>query len=145
MYDRLEERTKGYTGTIVSGYELAQIANKIYALQYMAPELCKVDDFLLIELEEETMWGENKIALVCTEGVGWEQNEYGVINVPTNVGEYGIYNGRVQIGVDVIKRCTTGEVVDIAHFVRVFGDRLDRNVAVWQNVMKKSAQSEVNA
>lgn len=139
MYDRLEERTKGYFGTIVSGYELAQIASKIYALQYHEPVDCKVDDFLLIELAEQDNFGDHKIAIVCTEGVGWEQDIYGTIPVPTNIG-HGLYNGRVHISTEVIKRCATGEQVDIAHYVRVFGDRLDRNVSIWQSAMRKEHQ-----
>lgn len=140
MSYRMEDRKKGYMGTIVSGTELAQIANKIYALQYKEVEPCKVDNFLLIELAEKTIWDEHKVALVCTEGVGWEQDIYGTIPVPTNVGEYGIYNGRVHISVEVIKACTTGEQVDIAEYVRVFGDRLDNNVHIWQSAMNKPKQ-----
>ena len=78
-------------------------------------------------------------ALVCDEGVGWEQQDRSLINVPTNLGGFGLYNGSVKMSVGLIKSCLTGETADIADFVRVFGDRLDNNVAIWQNQMLEPA------
>lgn len=135
---RREERKNGYIGEIVSGDKLAQIARQIYALQYLPNQIseCTVEDMLLIELKEQTSWGENKYAIVCDEGVGFKQQDRYLITIPTNVGELGIYNGAVELSVDVIKSCLTGETKDIADFVRVFGDRLDNNVYIWQSEMK---------
>lgn len=135
MTTRLDERTKGYIGTILDGAKLTEIANQIYALQYKDASTCTVDDLLLIQLDEVDGWNDPKYAVVCTEGVGWEQDEYGTISVPTNVGEHGFWNGRVHISKDVILQCVTDKQEDIAHYVRVFGDRLDRNVYIWQNKM----------
>ena len=78
-------------------------------------------------------------ALVCDEGVGWEQQDRSLINVPTNLGGFGLYNGSVKMSVGLIKSCLTGETADIADFVRDFGDRLDNNVAIWQNQMLEPA------
>lgn len=145
MYNRLEERTKGYYGQIVSGAKLAVIAKQIYALQYNNPtEEVGVEDLLVIQLKEQNWKGDYKTAVVCTEGVGWEEDEYGTISVPTNVGEFGIYNGRVHISVDVINSCLTNEIADIAYYVRVFGDRLDRNVAIWQSAMNKQTELKLS-
>ena len=126
---RLEERKKGYIGQIVSGEKLAEICNEVYKLQYVEPSGCTVEDLLLIELRD------NKYALVCTEGVGWKQDDYNLINVPTNVGDWSIYNGHVDLSVAVIKTCLTGETQDIADYIRVFGDRLDTNCSIWQSRM----------
>lgn len=147
MNTRMEDRTKGFYGTLISGEKLAVIANAIYALMYQSSDTkCHIDDLLLIELAEKDPWGEPKFALVCSEGVGWQQDEYSTISVPTNIGN-GYANGRVHISVEVIKSLSTGKSVDIAEYVRVFGDRLDNNVAIWQNAMTEKANKggRVNA
>jgi len=139
MTTRMENRTKGYIGTIVDGAKLAQIANAIYALQYPQDQLieCTVDDFLFVELAEKDSFEGHKGAIICDEGVGWEQDAYSTIQVPTNLGFLNRYAGRVHISVAVIRSCLTDKQVDIAEYVRVFGDRLDNNVAIWQSAMKK--------
>ena len=121
---RMENRKKGYIGTILDGKKLADIANQIYALQY-GDEAgnCTVDDLLLIELAEKDTWGDPKYAVVCTEGVGWEQDSFHLISVPTNVGDMSSWNGKVQIAINVIKSCVTEQTQDIAEYVRVFGSQ----------------------
>ena len=135
MNTRMDNRTKGYVGSSVSGKKLADIANKLYSVQYGDASTCTVDDFLFVELKKQDAFGHPRYALVCSEGVGWEQDEYGTILVPTNLGRMSPYGGRVHISVEVIKESLTGERVDIAEYVRVFGDRLDNNVAEWQSAM----------
>jgi len=131
----MRDRTKGYIGQIVDGKKLAEIANGIYELQYTDPSKCTVDNLLLITLEEKNAYGENKYALVCSEGVGWEQDTYGCLEVPTNIGQMGLWNGRVFISVDTVKDCLTDQTEDIADYIRVFGDRLERNCDLWQSKM----------
>jgi hypothetical protein len=132
----LRERSKGYIGQIVDGKKLATIANGIYALQYSNDfSECTVDSLLFVTLEEKNVFGDNKYALVCSEGVGWEQDTYGCLEVPTNIGQMGLWNGRVFISVDTVKSCLTDQTEDIADYVRVFGDRLDRNCSLWQSKM----------
>lgn len=133
--NRLDERTKGYYGIKLDGAKLAEIANQIYALQYTNPVKCNIEDLLLIELTEKDVFGNSRYAVVCSEGVGFEQDDFGTISVPTNIGEWGYANGRVHISAEVIKQCRTNELIDIALYVRVFGDRLDRNVYIWQSAM----------
>ena len=130
------KRTRGYTGKIVDGEKLSLIANGIYDLQYRSGfSECKVDNLLLIELEEKNVFGDPKYALVCSEGVGWEQDTYGCLEVPTNIGQMGLWNGRVFISVDTVKECLTDRTEDISDYIRVFGDRLDRNCSLWQSKM----------
>jgi hypothetical protein len=134
--DRRESRMNGYIGTIVDGQKLAEIANGIYALQYSNEfSKCTVDNLLFIELEEKNVFGDPKYALVCSEGVGWEQDTYGCLEVPTNIGQMGLWNGRVFISVDTVKSCLTDKTEDIADYIRIFGDRLDRNCSLWQSKM----------
>ena len=136
----MSERKKGYIGQIVSGEKLAVLAKQIYAIQYKPESIdsqVDVSDLLLIELDKKDDWGDTRYALVCDEGVGWEQQDRYLINVPTNVGQMGLYNGSVDLSVDVIKSCLSGETADIADFVRTFGARLDNNVWTWQNQMKE--------
>ena len=134
--DRRESRMNGYVGTIVDGKKLAEIANGIYNLQYSSDfSECTVDNLLFIELEEKNVFGDSKYALVCSEGVGWEQDTYGCLEVPTNIGQMGLWNGRVFISVDTVKSCLTDKTEDIADYIRVFGDRLDSNCSLWQSKM----------
>ena len=132
----MRERSTGYIGQIVDGKKLAVIANGIYNLQYSSDfSECKVDNLLLITLEEKNVYGDNKYALVCSEGVGWEQDTYGCLEVPTNIGQMGLWNGRVFISVDTVKECLTDQTEDISDYIRVFGDRLDNNCSLWQSKM----------
>jgi hypothetical protein len=132
----MRNRQKGYIGQIVDGKKLAVIANDIYRLQYSNDfSECTVDTLLFIELQEKNVFGDPKYALVCSEGVGWEQDTYGCLEVPTNIGQMGLWNGRVFISVDTVKSCLTDTVEDIADYIRVFGDRLDSNCSLWQSKM----------
>jgi len=133
---KMSSRTKGYIGTLVDGKKLATIANGIYNLQYSSDfSECTVDSLLFIELEEKNVFGDPKYALVCSEGVGWEQDTYGCLEVPTNIGAMGLWNGRVFISVDTVKSCLTDKTEDISDYIRVFGSRLDSNCSLWQSKM----------
>ena len=132
----MRERSKGYIGQIVDGKKLAVIANGIYNLQYSSNfSECTVDNLLFVTLEEKNVYGDNKCALVCSEGVGWEQDTFGCLEVPTNIGAMGLWNGRVFISVDTVKECLTNQTEDISDYIRVFGDRLDNNCSLWQSKM----------
>jgi len=129
------QRTKGFIGSVIDGKKLADICNKIYDLQYSENATCKVSDLLLIELKAQDECGNNKFAVICSEGVGWEQDFYRTIEVPTNVGQFGLYNGRVHISIEVIKTCLTDKTVDVSEYIRTFGQRLDDNCWLWQAQM----------
>jgi hypothetical protein len=137
---KMSNRAKGYIGTIVDGAKLAEIANDIYKLQYGNDiGTCTVDSLLFIELEEKNVFGDPKYALVCTEGVGWEQDTYGCLEVPTNIGQMGLWNGRVFVSVEKVKECLTDRTEDISDYIRVFGSRLDSNCSLWQSKMSVGA------
>lgn len=132
---KMRDRTKGYMGNVLDGKKLAAIATEIVKAQYNNPSELTVDNLLLIELEEKNVFGDPKYAVVCSEGVGWEQDEYGCIEIPTNIGAMGLWNGRVFISVDKVKACQTIFQKDISDYIRVFGSRLDSNCSLWQSKM----------
>ena len=134
----MSNRTIGYTGNVLDGKKLAKIANDIYRAQYSNEfSTCTVDDLLLIELEEKNVFGDPKYAVICSEGVGWEQDNYGCLEIPTNIGQMGLWNGRVFISVETVKSCQTIFKKDVSEYIRTFGDRLDRNCSLWQSKMSK--------
>ena len=135
--DKMSERVKGYVGQIVDGKKLATIANDIYKAQYNEFSTCTVDNLLFITLEETNAFGDHKYALVCSEGVGWEQDTYGCLEVPTNIGQMGLWNGRVFVSVEKVKECLTDETEDISDYIRTFGYRLDSNCSLWQSKMSE--------
>lgn len=136
---RKENRVRGFYGTLVSGEKLAVIANQIYGLMYIGTSSCKVSDLLLVTLKDQKESLDERKALICTEGVGWEEQGMGLISVPTNIN-FGLWNGHVDISVAVIESCATETQVDIADYIRVFGDRLEDNLADWQFAMKKESK-----
>lgn len=68
-------------------------------------------------------------AVVGTEGVGWDSDMAGRIPVPLLHG-FGSGN-EVEIGAQTLWNLRSGEQTDLADHVRVFGDRLERNHALW--------------
>jgi len=132
----MRDRIKGYKGNKLDGKKLAKIANDIYRAQYSNDfSECTVDNLLLIELEEKNVYGDPKYAVLCSEGVGWEQDSYGCLEIPTNIGQWGSWNGRVFISVDTVKSCQTIFQEDVSEYIRTFGDRLDSNCSLWQSKM----------
>ena len=131
----MRNRTKGYVGNVLDGKKLATIATEIVKAQYNNPSELTVDNLLLIELEEKNVFGDPKYAVVCSEGVGWEQDEYGCLEIPTNIGAMGLWNGRVFISVEKVKACQTLFKEDISDYIRTFGSRLDSNCSLWQSKM----------
>lgn len=68
-------------------------------------------------------------AVICTEGVGWVADEYNAIEI-TVLGHFG-QNSRMFLYVERIPEMFTGETVDLADYIRTFGDRLERNFDLW--------------
>jgi hypothetical protein len=68
-------------------------------------------------------------AMIHTEGVGYVADEYNVIEFPV-FGMMG-NNTRCQVYVGRIEDLQTGEMVDLADHIRVFGDRLESNFSLW--------------
>jgi hypothetical protein len=77
-----------------------------------------------------------EIALVVTEGVGYvKDSDQLYIDIPLNLGmTFGFVT--VPMGLNTIKDLTTDEQVDLADWVRVFGDRLEVNFGIWKRWAK---------
>lgn len=74
----------------------------------------------------------NGLATICSEGVGWEENQYGELIIEVWVDNYM----RDYIDVPkafVIGALTDGTEVELADFIRTFGARLDNNFHIWKN------------
>lgn len=114
--------------------KVTQILRDILAAQYggTADDYAVAADTLVIAPIPNTDdgWDRPRHALICTEGVGWEQDEYQRIYLP---GYYGMgAPAGTHVGVyRLLDECRTGEQIDLADFIRSFGDRLENNFSIW--------------
>lgn len=83
--------------------------------------------------------GRDGTALICSEGVGWYVKETidldASVRTPNEKG-YTLSWTEVPFTLEEL-RAIPSEPVDLADFVRVFGDRLERNFYIWQNELAK--------
>ena len=71
-------------------------------------------------------------AIINDEGVGGHETEDHV-RVWFTYGEMGLYMHDILIPSDALIEASTAEPVDLADFIRTFGDRLDSNHELWAN------------
>lgn len=83
--------------------------------------------------------GKNGLATVISEGVGWYADENG--NVPVNYHAGQFNSGYQDISVEELKTLISDKTIDLADFVRVFGDRLENNFYLWVNYANGYEQS----
>jgi hypothetical protein len=86
--------------------------------------------------------GENGLATVITEGVGWYADKDG--GIPINYWGKNGRNGYIDITADQLKTLISDETIDLADHVRVFGDRLETNLYLWQNYAKGYPQDKMS-
>ena len=124
---------------VVDSEKLSKVAQKVFALQYgiaLKDVPYRVEPLVVVRNAAITnKWDlrENReVCVVCTEGVGWECDEYGLVTVPmtTPMGA----SAHVKLSGTVVAKCLTDEEVDLADWVRVFGDRLETNFDVWRDM-----------
>jgi len=109
--------------------KVRDIAQAIVAAQYGGDATSVMPMHCAIGLIPNTDdgWGEPLAAVICNEGVGWEQDDTNRVFVPCWQGIAG-----VDIGIDrLLNECRTGEEIDLADFIRSFGDRLEGNFDIW--------------
>jgi hypothetical protein len=74
---------------------------------------------------------EDGIVTICTEGVGWKLNDIGEATI--EIYYDGIFQYPDVPLVFVLGALSGGTEVELADFIRVFGDRLERNFSIWKN------------
>ena len=83
--------------------------------------------------------GDKGVATVCTEGVGWFIDDKGLLPVNYHVGQFG--SGYIDITPEELMPLISNETVDLADFIRSFGDRLENNFYSWVSYARGWNQS----
>lgn len=86
--------------------------------------------------------GEKGVATVITEGVGWYADSEG--KLPINYWGKNGMSGYLDITPQELAPLISDETIDLADFVRVFGDRLETNLYIWQYYAKGYPQDKVS-
>lgn len=71
------------------------------------------------------------IATICSEGVGWMENQFGELTI--QVYRDGFITYLEVPTVFVVGALANGTEVELADFIRTFGARLDNNFYMWKN------------
>lgn len=102
-----------------------------------APETFKADGMAIVN-------GENGLATLCSEGVGWFKDENGMI--PINfwmANSSGYYDIPAE---DLPSLIHETNFIDLADFIRNYNDRLENNFYQWKHYAKGYEQmSQANA
>jgi len=86
--------------------------------------------------------GKNGVATVIDEGVGWYADKNG--KLPINYyGKNGM-GGYLDITPEELAPLISDETIDLADHVRIFGDRLETNLAIWQYYAKGYPQDKMS-
>jgi hypothetical protein len=146
MSDRYEARTKGLVAYKLNSESLTEYAReyvKVAYGTYSPEEYLNVEPLLLLATKERGSWGTHRLATLCTEGVGWLENEHtGLVPIYVDLSPYGGQSLLMGLHPRVVMRHITDEKVDLADWVRVFGDRLEINLGIWQNQIRGIDQDE---
>ena len=86
--------------------------------------------------------GKNGVATVLDEGVGWYADKEG--KLPINYWGKNGANGYIDITPEELAPLISDETIDLADHVRVFGDRLETNLFIWQNYAKNYPQDKMS-
>lgn len=77
---------------------------------------------------------DGKVFVICTEGVGWEVKEEFKVDVwGSSANSFSMFPvARITLSKrEVLEGMELGEEVDLADWVRAFGDRLECNFGTW--------------
>lgn len=146
-HPRYAERRKGVTARLIDSESLTTHIRKIIELTYGQVDgldKCDVEPLVLVMLKDKDSWGQNRIAIIGTEGVGWKSDKDSrIVSVPV-WSNNGMSHARpVELHRDVLVEFATAEVIDLADWVRIFGDRLELNLALWQEQVRPTESVEV--
>jgi len=144
---RYAARTRGYIARVVDSESLSAHIRLIIKLTYGdidGLDKCGVEPLVFVELEDKDSWGHARVAIIGTEGVGWRSDpDSRIVSVPV-WSNNGMSNARpVDLHSEVLRDFLTAESVDLADWVRVFGDRLETNLSLWQEQVRTPESAEV--
>lgn len=123
-------RIIGITAHLLDNSKLADaIADEIVRSGETSVDRTKVYPMDAVVLRSQT--GET-FAVINDEGVGGFETEDHV-RVWFNYGKHGLYIHDALIPSSDVLDAVTSEAVDLADFIRTFGDRLDANHYTWAN------------
>jgi hypothetical protein len=82
---------------------------------------------------------DGKVFVICTEGVGWEvKDEFKVDVWGSGANSFSMFPvARITLSKrEVLEGMESGEEVDLADWVRAFGDRLECNFGIWFDTLE---------
>jgi hypothetical protein len=137
---RYEQRRKGVTARRIDGWinlHIQDIIRLTYG-SFDGIEKCAVEPLVFVETIDDDAWGTPRVAVIGTEGVGWKSDaDTRLISIP-------VWSSRpVELHRDVLMKFVTEETVDLADWVRIFGDRLESNLWMWQEQVRPTESAEV--
>lgn len=136
------ERPRGLMVEKLNTVKLTAIVQQIANLQYGELDVKpKVWEDLVIGFDpNKEEWRKGNAVLICSEGVGWTPNEYGLLPIPTKAG-FG-NESMTYVSAEVVVGCLNGIQVDLAdHIDDRHKDRLETNFAIWHNLLTKEKVS----
>ena len=130
--DRYSSRT---FGTVVHVIDVEK-ATAFIKERFEAPDLDITAEAMAV------VNGKSGPATVITEGVGWFADAHG--KLPINYYGKNGNNGYLDITLAELAPLISDKTIDLADHVRVFGDRLETNLYIWQNYAKKYPQDKMS-
>jgi hypothetical protein len=133
------------TVALLDTAKVETLALKILALQYgTTPSALRKDGYRLdaplvigwVDTKRRTngrdweAFRSTSLAVVGTEGVGYDSDDRGRITVLLQAGFLG-HSAEVDISAKHLWSLRSAETVDLADHIRVFGDRLEDNHYIW--------------
>lgn len=128
--NRYELRTKGVNVLLLDADKTTALIRSRYS---NASTELTADPMVVVN-------GDKGLAVVCTEGVGYFADENGKFPVNYSL-DFG--GGYLDITLEELLPLISTTTVDLADFVRVFGDRLETNLAIWQSYAKGYDQTAI--
>lgn len=78
------------------------------------------------------------LATICTEGVGWNETEDGQLGIEIRSGYMTQYP---DVDTQIVLDSLAEDTVELASFIRAFGDRLETNFGLWKRMIDGIAQT----
>lgn len=91
------------------------------------------DELVAVPLKGQTIRGKQAYGLVCTEGVGWvAESEWALHTVYANHDFGGVT--KFTFSIHRLEELFTEDYVDLADWIRSFGERLEMNFNLWHSL-----------